>query len=75
MQQLIAWGATFKSVMQKLMADGTFGDKGKETYKDLQLEVVDDEHVRISFGKTSGEGIESSPSQGPPAKRADETSS
>ena len=68
MQQLIAWGPTFKSVMQKLMADGTFGEKGKETYKDLQLEVVDDEHVRISFGKTSGEGIESSPSQGPPAK-------
>ena len=60
MQQLIAWGPSFKNVMQQLMAEG---------YKDLQLKVVDDENVRISFGgKTAGAGIESSPSQGPPAK-------
>ena len=67
MDDLTTWGPTFKGVMQQLLAEGKFGEQGKEKYKDLQVEIVG-KGVRISFGKTSGEGIESSPSQGPPAK-------
>ena len=63
---MIAWGPSFKNVMQQFMAE--VDQNGKERYQDLRLKIVDDEHVQISFGKVGGASTESSPSQGPPAK-------